>query len=256
MPKRFYDVSGEKFGKLTVIHCNLPPRKRAYVRCDCGAEFAVGIGSLTRGKTKSCGSTTCSSRVKHNLLGRRFGMLRVENIAPKNTRGELHWICRCDCGTLKRIKGSHLTHSGVDSCGCRTSIKRSKKMRKPIKQVLVNCQFKAYASSAKSRSLVFTLTRKQITEFLFDRCHYCSSPPYAIYTRHFVDGTSQTIHWNGIDRIDPTKGYTQDNCVSCCKICNAAKSNYSLEEFNNWVLRLTTSMYAESIRQSNTESVS
>lgn len=71
MPKRPTEVSG-RFGKLEVIHCNLPPRNRVLVRCDCGKEFATRSYDLLNGRTASCGSSECSTRAYH-LHGQRFG---------------------------------------------------------------------------------------------------------------------------------------------------------------------------------------
>jgi 5-methylcytosine-specific restriction endonuclease McrA len=36
---------------------------------------------------------------------------------------------------------------------------------------------------------------------------------------------------NGIDRIDSNKGYTMDNCVSCCWTCNRMKGNMTQQNF-------------------------
>jgi len=44
--------------------------------------------------------------------------------------------------------------------------------------------------------------------------------------------------YNGVDRIDSTKGYIKDNLVPCCEICNKAKSNLDIEIFLNWVNRI------------------
>lgn len=35
----------------------------------------------------------------------------------------------------------------------------------------------------------------------------------------------------GIDRVDSSKSYTDDNSVSCCIVCNQMKSNMSLDSF-------------------------
>lgn len=51
-------------------------------------------------------------------------------------------------------------------------------------------------------------------------CHYCGK-----------DGP------NGIDRQDNQRGYTKDNCVSCCKHCNYVKGDLSLEDFKIWTSR-------------------
>ena len=44
--------------------------------------------------------------------------------------------------------------------------------------------------------------------------------------------------YNGIDRLDPTRGYIAKNVVPCCKTCNVAKLRMSREEFLNWVWRV------------------
>lgn len=37
--------------------------------------------------------------------------------------------------------------------------------------------------------------------------------------------------WSGIDRIDPKKSYTKENCVSCCTECNISKGILSVNQF-------------------------
>ena len=44
--------------------------------------------------------------------------------------------------------------------------------------------------------------------------------------------------YNGIDRKNNGKGYTEDNIVSCCKQCNFAKRNMSYKEFKFWINKL------------------
>ena len=36
---------------------------------------------------------------------------------------------------------------------------------------------------------------------------------------------------NGIDRIDNNKGYTKENCVPCCDICNRIKMDLPYNVF-------------------------
>ena len=53
-----------------------------------------------------------------DLTGQRFGRLvvieRVENAKDKHPQ----WLCKCDCGTIKVIKGKHLRNGDIVSCGC------------------------------------------------------------------------------------------------------------------------------------------
>jgi 5-methylcytosine-specific restriction endonuclease McrA len=47
-------------------------------------------------------------------------------------------------------------------------------------------------------------------------CAYCGKPPSQV---------SRTYTYNGIDRKNPKKGYTDDNCVTACKECNWIKGD-------------------------------
>jgi len=52
-----------------------------------------------------------------DLTGQRFGRLVAES-SIRTTRG-LHWICRCDCGSVKRVRGDAIRkENGTRSCGC------------------------------------------------------------------------------------------------------------------------------------------
>jgi len=55
-------------------------------------------------------------------------------------------------------------------------------------------------------------------------------------------GISETDYsqfkYNGVDRVDNTVGYTLDNCVSCCKICNNSKATLTLDEWKDWIERV------------------
>jgi len=56
--------------------------------------------------------------IRQDLTGQRFGRLlvirKVEHPDKKNSR----WLCRCDCGSEKDVRASHLKSGNVQSCGC------------------------------------------------------------------------------------------------------------------------------------------
>ena len=56
MPK-FIDLSGKKFGRLTVLSIQEPKavRSKWFCVCDCGKNIVVEVSSLRNGRTKSCG---------------------------------------------------------------------------------------------------------------------------------------------------------------------------------------------------------
>ena len=52
-----------------------------------------------------------------NLLGREFGYLTV--IEQRPTRNHMaQWLCKCQCGRLKEVRGQNLKNGRTRSCGC------------------------------------------------------------------------------------------------------------------------------------------
>lgn len=52
-----------------------------------------------------------------DLTGKRFGRLLVTKRAP-NAKGNIYWVCRCDCGNSTVSYGGDLTRGKSKSCGC------------------------------------------------------------------------------------------------------------------------------------------
>lgn len=73
--------------------------------------------------------------------------------------------------------------------------------------------------SARHRNIDMSLTRDEVDAMGIQPCHYCGEDPIELGTRF------------GVDRVDNEKGYTTENCVSCCTFCNYAKRNLSVDDF-------------------------
>lgn len=52
-----------------------------------------------------------------NLIGKKFGRLTVIGIDDKPSR-KTYFVCQCDCGNVKTIRGDSLKCGAVKSCGC------------------------------------------------------------------------------------------------------------------------------------------
>lgn len=62
----------------------------------------------------------------HDITGKRFCRLVVVSNDGKSNFRDTYWICKCDCGNVKRVLGSHLKGSKIRSCGCLVRNKRGK----------------------------------------------------------------------------------------------------------------------------------
>ena len=81
-----------------------------------------------------------------------------------------------------------------------------------INQTKINSsdvQFGVYKTSAQTKQLEFTITKEDFMDMVVLPCYYC--------------GIIQSKGFNGIDRLDSSKGYISDNVVPCCEMCNMMK---------------------------------
>ena len=118
----FIDLTGKKFGRLTVIRRAFTGRPGTFWEClcDCG-KTKIANGLLLRdGKTKSCGclKEETQRRIRDDLTGKRFGRLVVQHAVKKKKPGITYWHCLCDCGNEVDVAASALKNGDTRSCGC------------------------------------------------------------------------------------------------------------------------------------------
>ncbi len=170
-----------------------------------------------------------------DLSGQKFGQLIVINRTPKPENyknGRVYWLCRCDCGVLREVSGSALTRSVKPVISCR------KCYYLPEGEVSYNQLLLLYKHQANRRKLDFDLSYEDFKILTSGDCFYCGLEPKQIH----APDTYRELKYNGIDRVDNTKGYIKGNCVSCCKICNTAKSNMNQQQFLDWIKKVYDKM--------------
>lgn len=116
---KFIDLTGQVFGKLTVLYrdelfINSNGKRRTMWRCkcQCGREKSIRRDALISGKTKSCGM--CSN----DITGQKFGRLTVIEKVGTDNVGHLMWKCKCDCGNEVVVLATNLIQHCTQSCGC------------------------------------------------------------------------------------------------------------------------------------------
>ena len=179
--------------------------------------------------------------VEGQRINNHFTLIRnFVYITPSN-RKEWRWECRCDCGEIFTCRENQIPNRyGCISCThSKTGIETAQKKANGLKHVgLINRLLKDYKAGAVKRNHEFSLTFDTFVALLSGNCVYCGAEPVVReYEKQYMQVTEEPFKHNGIDRIDPTKGYTTDNCVSCCSKCNYAKHDMSLEEYKEWLER-------------------
>ena len=150
----------------------------------------------------------------------------------------------CDCGNEYTAIIANLFKSLTRSCGClqRETIAQISTgqtwSRKAPGVAARNRVLNEYQGAAKRRGHTWGLTEDDFDKLVSMDCFYCGiSPGRSAVSCGSYEGSEFVC--NGIDRKDNTFGYTLDNTVSCCKICNIAKNDMPLDKFLAWIARLT-----------------
>lgn len=182
-----------------------------------------------------------------DLTGKRFGKLTALWTYPrgreprKTTTTSRWWRCACDCGNISDATVGALRSGEVKSCGCLASIKVFKEsgLRAAISRGNkggFTSELTEYKRNAKNRNLSWDLSSESATILMRSDCFYCGSAPG-------IKPRAKSLNFiglrNGIDRLDPSLGYSSENCVACCSSCNVSKSDKTFDEFISMCIRVS-----------------
>lgn len=145
-----------------------------------------------------------------NLVGKRFGRLTVIAFAGTIKQQSI-WLCRCDCGREKVIRGRALQNGGTKSCGCLHSEVAAAWARN-----------RDHSTHGLSRTRIYNIWRGMM--------HRCYKEHTKDYPRYGGRGITVCGEWHDIikfrdwailsgyredlqlDRIDNNGNYEPDNC--------------------------------------------
>lgn len=138
------------------------------------------------------------------------------------------WLLLCSVCNGETVRSGPDLTRGRHSClaGCRSNVA----LNSPIRTIYGN-----YKRNASVAGREFDLTYDWFATAIKQECHYCGSSPIAYCKK---PGSREGLMYNGIDRVDSSRGYTADNVVTCCKFCNLAKNRWDVQEFEAWLGRV------------------
>lgn len=211
--------------------------KTQYVCAVCSKGFEDWPSQLASVKKPTCSNECRIKASEKSLVGQKLGRLIViERVRDKNTK-TTYYVCRCDCGVMKCIQYANLTPANkkaTRSCGCLQKELLSKRTRKGLGHSVKTSVWNYYRRNAVSRELEWKLTKEQFVELIMGACHYCGIVGRTETTQKYKD----TLRHNGVDRLENDKGYTVENSVTACRVCNIAKNVLSAEAFVTWARQL------------------
>lgn len=144
-----------------------------------------------------------SSRI--DLIGLRFSRWLVLAAGDRpRPNAQLHWLCRCDCGTEKMVAGSNLRSGMSHGCGCSRG-----NSNLSHGQSRTGRRTRAYNAwiSMKTR----TLNPQDNDGARYRDRGIGVSERWLSYTNFFAD-MGECPEGLSLDRIDNDKGYEKANC--------------------------------------------
>lgn len=207
---KFKDLTGQKFGRLTVLYENTTdPRKEKFKYtiwhcvCECGNECDVVSSNLIKGATKSCGC------LQKETISKRS----TKDIREYDEHGNIiKKLCPC-CKQWLTVDNFQKRKQSQDGYAS---------MCKTCSSYKLGCRYSSYRINARSHGRNFDLTLEDFDNITKQPCYYCGE----------FNGVFQGIAFSGVDRIDSSKGYTKDNVVPCCGKCNRMKGDL---QQNHWI---------------------
>lgn len=89
-------------------------------------------------------------------------------------------------------------------------------------------RYKFYKHRAENMRTEWLFTFDEFKQMISNKCHYC--------------GCKEEGEWNGIDRKNNNVGYTKENCVTCCTMCNMMKGEIEYDRFYKMVMHIVSNL--------------
>lgn len=148
-----------------------------------------------------------------DITGKTFFGLTATNYVKTNRGRSAVWNFVCLCGNEVEATFSSVRRGARKTCGCGR--------RLPDNLAAIRRAMSGYVFRSKTLNREFTLTFDQFKEITQQKCTYCG-----VLSAHKSKSRTGVYHYNGIDRKDNSIGYTYENSLPCCAICNSVKGQY------------------------------
>lgn len=171
-------------------------------------------------------------------------MLVIKLLDEKGNKGQLKYLCKCDCGNEHIVTGESLRSGKSKSCGCfkKEFVEKNKFKRNENREIaILKIQYSHLKRRNKNKGFSEIISFDEFCKLSKMRCYYCDIEYSRILEDRYNEMKSKgkisdtVVKINGIDRIDSSKGYENNNVVTCCCKCNIAKHTMTQNEFKEWV---------------------
>lgn len=226
------DLTGLKFNRVTALKFigkYLSYSSAWECICECGKTFITAGYALETGHTKSCG---CLKYDYNSIVGKEHPWCEILKKLQGRFKGKSAlYECKCKlCGRIFQKNSSYLHDTKkYKSCGC-----ENKKIGQIPGIASAKDVFRNYIRNAKNRKIPFEIDFESFLELSKKECFYCGVEPLQLSKT----SNNGEFYYNGIDRMDNSKGYEKENIVTCCGQCNRMKMDLSYFDFINLIKKI------------------
>lgn len=140
-----------------------------------------------------------------DLIGQKFGRLIVIRHSGINKQGNYQWLCLCDCGNERIVRGGALQNGHTKSCGCLKTERATKHG-----YLAKGRRSAAYVSWEAMNQRCNNPNHKHYCHYGGRNIKICDRWKSFVY---FLEDMGEPPTKNhSLDRIDNDKGYYKENC--------------------------------------------
>lgn len=146
-----------------------------------------------------------------NMIGRTYGRLTVLERSVNDKQGNAQWICKCECGKLKVVRGRSLRQGRVRSCGCLLAESSKERMTAMLTKHSLSGS-KLYRVYASMRERCENPSCKSFQNYGGRGIAVCDE--WRMQRESFLHWAMQNGYEEGlqIDRINVNGDYCPENC--------------------------------------------
>ena len=243
---KYIDCIGLKFNKLLVLE--IIQKKNGHLLkclCDCGREKEVKATHVIKNRVKSCGclKDDILYNKQSKLIGQKRGSLTITEVIDGENidGGRRNRIakCLCDCGKTveKNVKTLRAKRREL-GCGHTCKLTESRRVHNANK----NCSFigsgeigstffNYLKTSANKRGIEFYVSINFLWELFLKQERKCALSGMNLIILEDGKSFKKSEKTASLDRIDSSKGYTEDNVQWVHKHINVIKNSHSQQYF-------------------------
>ena len=157
--------------------------------------------------TKCSSSCQALMHQSHDLTGQKIGRLQVLQ-RSQSIKGASTWLCQCDCGVVKSIRGQYLRNGDAISCGCYHKEAVRKHGRRGKKG---DPRDPTYLSFISMKGRVMNPNNPAYHNYGGRGIQICKAWINGGFTQ-FLKDMGDRPQGKSLDRIDHNGDYTPENC--------------------------------------------